>query len=91
MHVLLRATLVALLLGASVSASTWADNVAATGCGSAAKQTEAEGGGVGSQNLVTHKTESEGGGVGSANLKTRKTGAATADQPTNMAATAPCP
>ena len=75
MHLLPRAALAVLLLG--TTASAWADNATAPGCGTAARQSEAEGGG-GSQNFATRKTEAEGGGVSSVN------------QPTKMAAATPC-
>jgi hypothetical protein len=93
MHLLPRAAFAALLL--ATTASAWADNATAPGCGTAARQTEAEGGGVGSQNFATHKTDSEAGGVGSANLVTRKTeaeggGVSSVNQPTKMAAATPC-
>jgi hypothetical protein len=92
MHLLPRAALAVLLLG--TTASAWADNATAPGCG-AARQTEAEGGGVGSQNFATRKTDSEAGGVGSQNFATHKTeaeggGVSSVNQPTKMAAAAPC-
>ena len=74
----LKATFVALSLGTAVAGSAMADNAGTPGCASAARQTEAEGGGVGSVNAVTRKTEAEGGGVGSVG------------QATSMAAASPC-
>jgi hypothetical protein len=95
MKLFLKATLVALSLGTAVAGSAMADNASAPGCPSAARQTEAEGGGVGSVGQVTRKTEAEGGGVGSVNAVTRKTeaeggGVGSVGQATQMATAAPC-
>ena len=95
MHVLLKTTFVALLLGTSVAASAWADKATAADCSSAARRTELEGGGIGTVTQVTRKTEFEGGGVGTVTAMTHKTeseggGIGTANQPTRLAEAAPC-
>jgi hypothetical protein len=61
----------ALLLGSTVATSALAA-APYTGCPAGYHRAEAEGGGVGSENLQTRKAEAEGGGVGSENLQTRK-------------------
>lgn len=62
----------ALLVASTIASSAMAQGTASVGCPPGTQRAEAEGGGVGSENLSTRRAEGEGGGVGSVNLNTRK-------------------
>ena len=64
-------SLAVLLLSSTIATSALAAPPF-TGCPAGYHRAEAEGGGVGSANIVTRKAEAEGGGVGSAGMQTRK-------------------
>jgi hypothetical protein len=72
MRPLVATAVAALILGATVSMSAFADTSASTGCSSVTQRTESEGGGVATVGNVTRKAESEGGGVATVGNVTRK-------------------